>query len=195
MPLGGDLEEKRQYTGWDTLWGVSSLNHILGAQYWGPTQGGWAPFTGWKATGTNRRASWKPGLSLWVVHKHWLSPEAVQRVQTEDCTKGYLVSHSSPSTHCTMSQVNVPAPLISTRNSTLKLKHHNQRENSAMGHRGLNQGWHMSVVGVATADTSIGINSGAISLQWQSDHWNPHPIYAESHAGSTCPVAWLHNRE
>lgn len=107
------------------------------SQYWGPTQGGWAPFTGWKVTGTNRRASWMPGLSLWVVHKHWLSPEAGQRVQTEDCTKGYLVSHNSPSTQCTMSQMNVPARLISTHNSTLKVTHHNQGENSAIGHGGL----------------------------------------------------------
>ena len=39
MPLVGDLEEKREYTGSDMLWGVSSLDHILGATVLGSNTG------------------------------------------------------------------------------------------------------------------------------------------------------------
>ena len=46
-PLGGDSEEKEEYTGREPPWGASVL---------GPTQGRQAPLSGWRATRSNRRA-------------------------------------------------------------------------------------------------------------------------------------------
>ena len=57
MSLGGDSEEKGDYTGGDSPpWRVSGLSHILGIPVLGSNTGKTSPLASWRATETNRKA-------------------------------------------------------------------------------------------------------------------------------------------
>lgn len=85
-------EEKGDYTDGDPSWGVNDLSHYWVPQPWNPTVRKWVPLTGWRASGTNRKAVRsmvsackenthvflhpKQDRVYWNSMDHWLFPTA-----------------------------------------------------------------------------------------------------------------------
>ena len=64
----------------------------------------------------------KHGLSLRRVSMHQFALKAGQREQIEDCLSAHLVSCDHPSTHVSVSQVNIPVLPISHLSSALEFR-------------------------------------------------------------------------
>ena len=86
MPLGGDSEEKGDYTSGDPPWGASSQATYRSPQSWGPTRERRAPLAGWRASGTNRRSSvWEAWIPLVRSARMHVCPRSrAERVERVD---------------------------------------------------------------------------------------------------------------
>ena len=107
-PLGGDLEEKGDFTDGDLSWEVSSSSNILGSDTGKTSALGWLDrLTGWTADETYRRAMGSPDSGY---EELWLFSES----GLKNSLNGFLYSlQSSPGTCSSLNRAKAPASLIS----------------------------------------------------------------------------------
>ena len=84
VPLEGDSEEKRNYTGGDLSRGVGSSSHMLRVPAQGSGTGNLSFFAGWRAGGTHRRAMGSPDFAheLWACASLLLKRGGEGRLKT-----------------------------------------------------------------------------------------------------------------
>lgn len=84
VPLEGDSEEERNYTGGDLSRGVSSSSHMLGVPAQGSGTGNLSSFAGWRAGGTHGRAMGSPDFAheLWACASLLLKRGGEGRLKT-----------------------------------------------------------------------------------------------------------------
>lgn len=106
VPLEGDSEEKRDFTGRDLSWGVSSSSHMLGVPAQGSGTGKLSFFAGWRAGGPHRRpvGSLDFACELWACTSLLLKQGGEGRLKTEEKAAAfphipYCMPRPEPSEH------------------------------------------------------------------------------------------------